>query len=104
MNIRALLDSCMDCSEEQVLKGLNEEYGYQPIRSAFIQFRRLEYFSVRQQLEFPLYYDVFGNEIAFIEAVVRDWMRVNDIRKVARLYEDSRVGEDDFGYYVTNSA
>ena len=88
----------MDCDEAEAVEGLKNA-GYAPHRSAFIQFTRLEYFSVMQQFQRPLWFDDYGNEIAFIEAVVRDWMRVNNINKVKRLYEDSRIGDNDMGYY-----
>ena len=73
---------------------IDETAGYEPMRCALIQFTRLEYFSIRQQEDFPLDEDR-DNGIAFIEAVVSKWMVDNGVDKFKGLYAWSRVSPDE---------
>jgi hypothetical protein len=41
-----------------------------------------------------------SDEILCIEAIVKQWMRQNRIRKLAHLHEASRIGQDDKGWYA----
>ena len=84
------------------IKKYMETVGYEPMRSALLQFTRLEYFSIRQQEDFPLEYSL-SNNIGFVEAVVRVWMKENDVRKLGKLYEWSRVEPNEICYHHRKS-
>ena len=62
------------------------------MNSAYIQFARLEYFSIRQQEDYPTDYEP-ANDIAYIEAIVYYWMREHGLKKYGELYKMSRCKE-----------
>ena len=41
-----------------------------------------------------------SDEILCIEAIVKQWMRENNVKKLAHLHEASRIGQDDKGWYA----
>jgi len=63
-------------------------------------FKKLEYFSIVQQETLPLDLQSERDEIDCIEAIVKQWMQKNRIRKLAHLHEASRIGQDDKGWYA----
>jgi hypothetical protein len=77
----------------------NRRQGWEPINSAYIQFARLEYFSIKQQEEYPTDYEP-ANEIAYIEAIVYYWMREHNLKKYGELYKISRCKDDEVPYHV----
>jgi hypothetical protein len=63
-------------------------------------FKKLEYFSVRQQELYPMELGQESEELSFIEAIVRQWMFKNKCRKLAHLHDLSRIGgTSDRGFY-----
>ena len=72
------------------------------MNSAYIQFARLEYFSIRQQEEYPTDYEP-ANEIAYIEAIVFYWMREHNLKKYGELYKMSRYKDDEVPYHAWKS-
>jgi len=75
------------------------------MKSAYIQFTRLEYFSIMQQIEYPLEdFEQEGDAIAFIEAIVRSYMDGNNLCKLKDLYEASRLDRNEkLTYYQLKS-
>ena len=70
------------------------------MKSAYIQFTRLEYFSIMQQIEYPLEdFEQEGDAIAFIEAIVRSYMDGNNLSKLKDLYQSSRVEDNELAYH-----
>jgi len=72
----------------------------EPYRSAYLTFKKLEYFSIVQQETLPLDLQSERDEIDCIEAIVKQWMQKNRIRKLAHLHEASRIGQSDKGWYA----
>jgi hypothetical protein len=69
------------------------------MNSAYIQFARLEYFSIKQQIDYPTDYEL-GDEIAYIEAIVFYWMKEHGLRKYGDLYKMSRYKDDEVPYHA----
>jgi len=72
------------------------------MNSAYIQFARLEYFSIKQQEEYPTDYEP-ANEIAYIEAIVFYWMKEHGLKKLGELHKMSRCLADEVPYHAWKS-
>ena len=97
--ISQLLDDCLLRTDDKIIINYVSPFQTQPYRSAYLQFKKLEYFSIMQQETLPL--DLLeSDEILCIEAIVKQWMQRNRIRKLAHLHEASRIGQDDKGWYA----
>jgi hypothetical protein len=80
----------------------NRRQGWEPINSAYIQFARLEYFSIKQQEDYQTDYEP-ANDIAYIEAIVFYWMKDNGLNKLGELHKMSRCLADEVPYHVKKS-
>ena len=69
------------------------------MNSAYIQFARLEYFSIKQQIDYPTDYEP-ANEIAYIEAIVFYWMKEHGLNKLGELHKMSRCLTDEVPYHA----
>ena len=59
-----------------------------------------------QQEKYPLelpYDRELRGEILCIEAIVKQWMKINSCKKLADLFELSRIGADDRWFYNQRS-